>query len=149
MTLTSHKRHPHGMDQLAFEELFTESAPVVFAFHGYPRVVHELIYSRPKEQRFHVRGYMEEGTTTTPFDMVVLNEMSRFHLAIEALRRVSRLHSKAGSIIEMFEDKLTEHHHYIRDHFEDLPEIKDWTWSEEGIGEALQPVGAWEVGQTD
>lgn len=148
MTLYTHKEHPHGMDELSFEALFTNHVPVVFAFHGYPRVIHELIHNRPMEERFHVRGYIEEGTTTTPFDMVVLNEMSRFHLAIEALSRQRRLHSEVGHLIEMFEKKLIDHRNCIRDTLEDLPEVKDWKWTED-VSASKQKVGTWEVGQTD
>ena len=88
--------HPHGMDDDRFVELFTADKPVVFAFHGYQRAIHEIVHGRPHAERFHVRGFNEQGTTTTPFDMVVLNEMSRYHLAIEALRRVPRLRRSRG-----------------------------------------------------
>ncbi|NGX57940.1 MAG: Xylulose-5-phosphate phosphoketolase [Chlamydiae bacterium] len=145
MCLAHHKSHPHGMDELMFEDLFTESTPVIFAFHGYPRVIHELIHGRGRHHQFHVRGYMEEGTTTTPFDMVVLNEMSRYHLAIEALLRIPRLHSETIDAREFFEAKLFKHHEYIRDHFEDMPEIRNWSWS----GEIEETGNKWEVGQTD
>jgi len=148
MTLYTHKEHPHGMDELSFESLFTNHVPVVFAFHGYPRVIHELIHNRPNEERFHVRGYIEEGTTTTPFDMVVLNEMSRFHMAIEALRRQRRLRSEVGHLIEMFEKKLIDHCNCIKDTLEDLPEVKDWKWTE-NVSASKRKVGTWEVGQTD
>lgn len=149
MTLAPHTQHPHGMDEIAFDELFTRTQPVIFAFHGYPRIVHDLIHSRPHQDRFHVHGYMEEGTTTTPFDMVVLNHMSRYHLAIAALSRVSSYRSIAADLIEMFEAKLQEHHYYIRDHLEDMPEIRDWVWSEPVGDRPLQAAAAWEVGQTD
>jgi xylulose-5-phosphate/fructose-6-phosphate phosphoketolase len=129
-TLIPHQDHPHGFDKESFVELFTDDVPVVFAFHGYPRVIHELTYRRPNSERFHVHGYIEEGTTTTPFDMTVLNRMSRYHLAIEALHRVSRMQSQAGEIIERFERKLAEHRIYIREHGEDMPEVRDWRWSD-------------------
>jgi xylulose-5-phosphate/fructose-6-phosphate phosphoketolase len=128
-TLIPHSDHPHGFDEQSFIELFTESAPVVFAFHGYPRVIHELTYRRPNGDRFHVRGYIEEGTTTTPFDMTVLNKMSRYHLAIEALHRTSRVQSRAGEIIGAFQQKLAQHEVYIREHGEDMPEIRNWRWT--------------------
>jgi len=131
-TLIPHGDHPHGFDQASFVELFTEAAPVVFAFHGYPRVIHELTYRRPNPERFHVHGYIEEGTTTTPFDMTVLNHMSRYHLAIEALHRTSRMQSRAGEIISRFEQKLAEHAIYIREHGEDMPEVRNWRWSATG-----------------
>jgi xylulose-5-phosphate/fructose-6-phosphate phosphoketolase len=127
--LDSRSNHPHGLEQPAFEELFTPSTDVVFAFHGYPGLIHELIYRRPNPERFHVRGYMEEGTTTTPFDMTVANRMSRYDLAIEALRRASRLRSRASDVIETFERKLTEHKAYIRAEGRDMPEVLNWRWS--------------------
>ncbi len=129
LTLESHHDHPHGLDDEAFAALFTEEAPVIFAFHGYPRVIHELIYHRPKPERFHVRGYIEEGTTTTPFDILVRNQMSRYHLASEALRRVPRLRSNAGRVIDHFAERLIAHHAYIQEYDDDLPEVRDWRWS--------------------
>jgi len=102
---------------------------VVFAFHGYPSVIHELIYHRPNPVRFHVRGYMEEGTTTTPFDMCVLNRLSRYDLAIEALRRTPRLGDQGQQAIQRFEKKLQEHRDYIRQHDEDMPEVQQWNWT--------------------
>jgi xylulose-5-phosphate/fructose-6-phosphate phosphoketolase len=129
LTLDSHRDHPHGLEDDAFNRLFTESAPVVFAFHGYQRVVHELIYRRANPTRFHVRGYNEEGTTTTPFDMVVLNELSRYHLAILALQHATRLRSRAGELIGQYKERLAAHHVYIREHDEDLPEIREWRWT--------------------
>jgi xylulose-5-phosphate/fructose-6-phosphate phosphoketolase len=128
-TLISHHDHPHGLDDEAFAEVFTEAAPVVFAFHGYPRLIHEMVYHRPNPSRFHVHGYIEEGRTTTPFDMLVLNDMSRFHLAIAALRRAGRLRSRAGAAIDAFEERLAAHRSYIRDHGEDLPEVVNWQWT--------------------
>ncbi|MGA8303522.1 MAG: phosphoketolase family protein [Thermoplasmata archaeon] len=128
-TLDSHHDHPHGLEDSAFTDLFTPSTDVVFAFHGYPGVIHELIYRRPNPERFHVRGYMEEGTTTTPFDMTVVNRMSRYDLAIEALRRSPRLRSEASDVIAGFERKLTEHAAYIREHGRDMPEVLDWRWT--------------------
>jgi xylulose-5-phosphate/fructose-6-phosphate phosphoketolase len=130
MTLSPPAYHPHGMDGESFVEMFTETAPVVFAFHGYRRMIHDLVHGRPNPERFHVRGYIEEGTTTTPFDMVVVNQLSRYHLAMEALRRVPRLRSKSAHLVEEFEAKLTEHKLYIKEHLQDMPEIRDWTWSE-------------------
>jgi xylulose-5-phosphate/fructose-6-phosphate phosphoketolase len=130
MVLSPPAYHPHGMDPEGFLEMFTESAPVIFAFHGYRRMIHDLVHGRPNPERFHVRGYMEEGTTTTPFDMVVVNGVSRYHLAMEALRRVPRFESQALRLTEYFESKLTEHRLYIQEHLEDMPEIRDWTWSD-------------------
>jgi xylulose-5-phosphate/fructose-6-phosphate phosphoketolase len=131
MVLSPPAYHPHGMDAESFLEMFSESTPVVFAFHGYVRMIHDLVHGRPNPERFHVRGFMEEGTTTTPFEMVVANKVSRYHLAMEALRRVTRLRSKSAHLIETFESKITEHHLYIQEHLEDMPEIRDWVWSEE------------------
>ncbi|QSR85365.1 phosphoketolase [Methylacidimicrobium sp. B4] len=129
MSLSPPAYHPHGMDTQDFVNLFTEEKEVIFAFHGYRRMVHDLVHGRPNPARFHVRGYVEEGTTTTSFDMVVLNEMSRYHLAIEALRRVPRLASRAQPVIDLFEKKLAEHRIYVKSHLDDLPEIQNWTWS--------------------
>ncbi len=121
--------HPHGMDTMSFNALFTESAPVVFAFHNNRWLIHSIVHGRSREERFHVRGYMDRGTTTTPFDMVVLNEMSRFHLVIDALENIPRLRSQAAHVIEIFRRKLYEHHVYIRQHLEDMPEIINWRWT--------------------
>ena len=129
MTLFSPAEHPHGMTEDKFTELFTEDRDVVFAFHGYPGAVHQLLHGRPKAQRFHVRGFREEGTTTTPFDMVVLNRTSRFHLAIEALKRARRPPEGADLLIDECESILKRHTAYVREHFEDLPEIRGWTWA--------------------
>jgi len=129
MTLKSHKDHPHGMDDDAFEALFTKDRPVVFAFHGYPMIIHELLHHRADAERFHVHGYIEEGTTTTPFDMVVTNRLSRYHLAIEAMNRVHRLKSESASLITQFRKKLLQHDQFIRTNLEDLAEIRDWRWT--------------------
>ncbi len=129
-TLISHRDHPHGLDEDAFEQIFTTDKPVIFAFHGYPRVIHELVHHRANPQRFHVHGYIEEGRTTTPFDMRVLNKISRFHLAIAALKRVPRLRSHAGIVIDEFTRKLSEHKAYIDRYDDDIPEIKNWKWGD-------------------
>jgi xylulose-5-phosphate/fructose-6-phosphate phosphoketolase len=121
--------HPHGMDSMSFNALFAEAVPVIFAFHNNRWLIHTMVHGRSNEDRFHVRGYMDRGTTTTPFDMVVLNEMSRYHLAIDALKRVPRLRLQAAEAIAMFERKLFEHHNYIRAHLEDMPEIRNWHWT--------------------
>lgn len=120
--------HPHGLDNAEFIEHFTEDRPVVFAFHGYPRAIHEIIHGRPNTPRFHVRGFNEEGTTTTPFDMVVLNGMSRYHLCIEALRRATRLRKLAPPLIAECNAMLAKHHAYVREYLEDMPEVRDWVW---------------------
>ena len=129
MTLFPPTEHPHGMTNERFVELFTEAKPVVFAFHGYQRAVHQLLHGRPNAERFHVRGFIEEGTTTTPFDMVVRNRMSRYHLCIEVMRRVERIRAQSGPLIAECEEMLARHHAYIRAHLEDMPEIRDWVWA--------------------
>ncbi len=121
--------HPHGLDAIRFLELFTADRPIVFAFHGYQRAIHQIIHGRPAAERFHVRGYNEEGTTTTPFDMVVRNGMSRYHLCQEALRRAARIPPGASALVERCREQLVRHEHYIREHLEDMPEVRDWTWT--------------------
>jgi xylulose-5-phosphate/fructose-6-phosphate phosphoketolase len=128
LVLDSVAGHPHRMDDEEFERLFTADRPVIFNFHGYPSAIHQLIYKRAHPQRFHVRGYVEEGTTTTPFDMLVRNQTSRYHLVIEVLRRVSGFSSRAAPIIERYERKLREHRRFIEQEGVDPPEIRDWTW---------------------
>ena len=127
-TLMPHTRHPHGFDRETFESLFTNDKPVIFAFHGHPRVIHELTYARENPHRFHVRGYIEEGTTTTPFDMVVCNQMSRYHLAIEALHRLPEMKSFSGDFISECKQTLERHKSYIYEHGEDIPEVLNWKW---------------------
>ncbi len=131
MALAPRDQHPHGLESADFLRLFTGGKPVVFAFHGYPGVIHHIIHGRPDTDRFHVRGYIEEGTTTTPFDMVVLNKMSRIHLCMEVVRRVPDLVEKAPRLLAVASDFLERHQRYIREHFEDLPEVRNWTWTEE------------------
>jgi xylulose-5-phosphate/fructose-6-phosphate phosphoketolase len=109
--------------------LFTEARPVIFAFHGYPWVIHPMVHGRSNEDRFHVRGFRDRGTTTTPFDMVVLNNMSRFHLAMDALKYIPRLRLQVSDVVDMFNRKLSEHHTYIRENLQDLPEIRNWRWT--------------------
>lgn len=134
MCLPPKEVHPHGLEKLKFRSLFTDDKPVIFAFHGYVPVIHDLIHGRPEPERFHVRGYMEEGTTTTPFDMVVLNKMSRFHLAMEALRRSDIAdQEKVATLTELFQQKLELHDRYIQSHGTDLPEIENWKWQHEMI----------------
>ncbi len=130
--------HPHGMDNMSFDALFTESAPVIFAFHNNRWLIHSMVHGRSNESRFHVRGYMDRGTTTTPFDMVVLNEMSRYQLAVDALAHIPRLRAAASPAVDLFEGKLFEHHRYIREHLEDMPEIRNWRWTKD-FSEAATP----------
>jgi xylulose-5-phosphate/fructose-6-phosphate phosphoketolase len=129
--LMSPDDHPHGMDNISFNAMFTPDVDVVFAFHGYRWLIHSMVHGRANEGRFHVRGFNDMGTTTTPFDMVVLNKMSRFHLAIDALKHVGRLRSEASDAIDKFNRKLYEHHAYIRQHFQDMPEIRNWSWTKD------------------
>ena len=128
MRLFSPRQHPHGMSDEAFAALFTRDVDVCFSFHGYAGAIHQLIHARPDPARFHVRGYKEEGTTTTPFDMVVLNETSRFDIAIDAIRRARRPLADAAELTARCRQALAEHRAYVATHFEDLPEIRDWTW---------------------
>ena len=130
MALASRLEHPHGMADERFADLFGREEPVIFAFHGYPGAVHQLLHGRPAAHRFHVRGYREEGTTTTPFDMVVLNQISRYHLCIEALKRARRPLAQIESLHGECRAALERHRAYIREHFEDMPEIRDWKWSD-------------------
>jgi xylulose-5-phosphate/fructose-6-phosphate phosphoketolase len=128
MRLFSPRQHPHGMPDELFVEMFTRDVDVCFSFHGYPGAIHQLLHARPDPPRFHVRGYKEEGTTTTPFDMVVLNETSRYHIAIDAIRRARRPPPNAAELTAECRRLLDEHRAYVATHFEDLPGIRDWTW---------------------
>ncbi len=139
MTLMYPDKHPHGMDDMSFNALFTESAPVIFAFHNNRWLIHTLVHGRSNEGRFHVHGYMDRGTTTTPFDMVVLNEMSRFHLALDALKHIPRLRLQAEHAITFFNQELQRHHDYIREHLEDMPEIRNWQWTKD-FSDATAPA---------
>lgn len=135
MALQTQDQHPHGLSEVAFDTLFTGDKPVIFAFHGYPSLVHRLTYLRNNHQNFHVRGFMEEGTTTTPFDMTVLNGLDRFHLAQEAPLRVPSLQGNVEDILEALQQKIAAHHHYVREYGEDLPEIQNGKWpSRQGEG---------------
>ena len=129
MTLLPANDHPHGMSELAFNDVFTPDRDVIFAFHGYPREVHFLIHGQGETDRFHVRGYEEEGTTTTPFDMVVRNRVSRYQLCIEALRRSRRRPPGSDELVDHCQSMLARHEIYIVEHLEDMPEVRDWTWS--------------------
>ncbi|MDU6925590.1 phosphoketolase family protein [Franconibacter helveticus] len=137
MALQTKKHHPHGLSEEAFDDLFTQDKPVIFAFHGYPSLIHRLTYLRNNHRNFHVRGFMEEGTTTTPFDMTVMNELDRFHLAQEAILRVAKLQGKADAILDELQEKIAAHHAYVREYGEDLPEVRGWKWpSQQGSGGA-------------
>jgi xylulose-5-phosphate/fructose-6-phosphate phosphoketolase len=132
MTLQPTSEHPHGLSDKDFDTLFTTDKPVIFAFHGYPWLIHRLTYRRTNHDNFHVRGYKEEGTTTTPFDMVVLNELDRFSLVDDVIDRVPKLGYKAAYVKQMMHDKLIEHKLYITQHGEDMPEILHWKWQDSG-----------------
>jgi len=128
MTLQPASDHPHGLDDDKFDMLFTTSTPVIFAFHGYPSLIHRLVYKRTCHHFLHVHGYKEEGTTTTPFDMAVRNELDRFHLVLNVVKQVPAVGSRAGEIRQAMNDKLAEHHKYITTHGQDMPEIINWKW---------------------
>ena len=128
MALQPVSEHPHGLDDAAFDALFTTDRPVIFAFHGYPSLIHKLAYKRRNHANLHVRGYREEGTTTTPFDMVVLNNVDRFQLALDAIRRVPRLAHRVAAASARHDATLERHRRHIGEHGEDLPEIRDWAW---------------------
>jgi xylulose-5-phosphate/fructose-6-phosphate phosphoketolase len=128
MKLQPRGEHPHGLSDAEFEKLFTPDKPVVFAFHGYPWLVHRLTYRRPGQRNIHVRGYKEEGSITTPFDMTVLNELDRFHLVLDVLDRIPGLGARAAGLRRAMERKLDEHRRYIASRGQDLPEIRDWRW---------------------
>ncbi|HLI14336.1 MAG TPA: phosphoketolase family protein [Alphaproteobacteria bacterium] len=129
MTLQPSEEHPHGLTDHDFDALFTTNKPVIFAHHGYPWLIHRLTYRRTNHENIHVRGYKEEGTTTTPFDMVVRNDLDRFHLASDVIDRLPRLGYLAAYAKQALRDKLIEHKAYIRQHGEDMPEVRDWCWS--------------------
>ena len=128
MALQPVSEHPHGLADEDFDALFTVDKPVVFAFHGYPTLIHRLTYRRRNHHNIHVRGYVEEGTTTTPFDMAVLNRMDRFRLALDVVSRVPRLKNVADQASQRFSEAIQRHKLYVAEYGEDLPEIRDWKW---------------------
>jgi xylulose-5-phosphate/fructose-6-phosphate phosphoketolase len=129
MRLQPRREHPQGLLDADFDALFTRDKPIVFAFHGYPWLIHRLTYKRTNHDNLHVRGYKEEGTTTTPFDMTVLNDLDRFHLVIDVVERVPRLEARAANIIQLMREKLIAHRQYVTTKGDDLPEVKNWKWS--------------------
>jgi xylulose-5-phosphate/fructose-6-phosphate phosphoketolase len=128
MTLQPKEEHPHGLSDRDFDGLFTTDKPILFAYHGYPSLIHQLTYRRTNHDNLHVRGYKEEGTTTTPFDMAVRNDIDRFHLAIDVVNRVPKLGYRAASFKQHLRDRLIEHRHYIVEHGQDMPDIRNWKW---------------------
>jgi len=129
MTLQPKSEHPHGLNDKDFDALFTSNKPVIFAFHGFPLLIHRLTYRRTNHSQLHVRGYKGNGTTTTPFDMVVLNDLDRFHLVIDVIDRVPGLSATGAYTKQYIRDKLIDHNAYIRKHGEDMPEIRNWRWT--------------------
>ncbi len=129
MVLEPQDEHPHGFEERRFDELFTTDKPVIFAFHGYPNLIHKLTYKRANHDGFHVHGFIGEGTTTTPFDMVVLNQLDRFRLALDAIKRIPRLHDHVEAAEARYWTSMQRHKLHISEHGEDLPEIRDWRWS--------------------
>ena len=128
MALQPREEHPDGLRDKDFDILFTRDRPIIFAYHGYPWLIHRLSYRRSNHDNLHVRGYKEEGTTTTPFDMTVLNDLDRFHLVMDVIERVPSLGQRAGHLRQLMRDRLAEHHRYIREHGQDLPEVLNWRW---------------------
>lgn len=128
MTLQPKEEHPHGLRDRHFDDIFTTDKPIIFAYHGYPWLIHRLTYRRTNHKNLHVRGYKEEGTTTTPFDMVVMNDLDRFHLVADVVDRVPRLRQRAAYVKQYVRDRLIDHKEYICKHGQDMPEIRDWKW---------------------
>jgi xylulose-5-phosphate/fructose-6-phosphate phosphoketolase len=126
MALVRRRDHPHGMDETLFKELFTDQVDVVFAFHGYPGAIHQLVHGRPDADRFRVRGFIEEGTTTTPFDMVVRNRVSRYHLVMDAINNARRTPPGASDLKAWCQSRLDEHAEHVVAYLEDLPDVRDW-----------------------
>ena len=128
MRLQPESEHPHGMADAEFDAMFTKTRPVIFAYHGYPWLIHRLTYRRANHNSIHVRGFIEEGTTTTPFDIVMMNNLDRFHLVMDVIDRVPGLASRAGHVRQAMEDERLRARQYTREHGEDVPEIRDWVW---------------------
>ncbi|TMC08985.1 MAG: phosphoketolase, partial [Chloroflexi bacterium] len=129
MKLQPKEEHPHGLSDAEFDALFTADRPVIFAYHGYPWLIHRLTYRRTNHANLHVRGYKEEGTTTTPFDMVMLNDLDRFHLVMDVIDRVPGLGSRAALLRQRMVDERVRHRIYTREQGEDAPDVRSWTWS--------------------
>jgi xylulose-5-phosphate/fructose-6-phosphate phosphoketolase len=129
MKLQPQSEHPHGLSDAEFDSLFTKDKPVIFAFHAYPWLIHRLTYRRTNHDNIHVRGYKEEGTITTPFDMTVLNDMDRFHLVMDAIDRLPQLGGEGASLRQRLVDKRAEHRQYINANGQDIPEVRNWRWT--------------------
>jgi xylulose-5-phosphate/fructose-6-phosphate phosphoketolase len=128
MKLQPQTEHPHGLSDTDFDEIFTKDKPIIFAFHGYPWLIHRLTYRRTNHHNLHVRGYKEEGTITTPFDMAVLNDLDRFHLVMDTIDRLPRTGAPGTYLKQRLKDTLVEHRQYINEHGEDLPQVRGWRW---------------------
>jgi xylulose-5-phosphate/fructose-6-phosphate phosphoketolase len=142
MKLQPASEHPHGLSDHDYDALFTPDKPVIFAFHGYPWLIHRLTYRRNNHANLHVRGYKEEGTTSTPFDMCVLNDLDRFHLVGDVIDRVPKLGARAAYAKQAIRDKLIEHKDYICRHGDDMPEIARWTWGKSDVSTRAQSTEA-------
>ena len=134
MRLQTPAEHPHGMPDDEFDALFTPDRPVIFAYHGYPWLIHRLTYRRRGHANLHVRGYKEEGTTTTPFDMVMLNDLDRFHLVMDVIDRTPGLGVRCAGLRQRMVDERLAARQYTRDHGEDRPDVKEWSWSVDHAG---------------
>jgi xylulose-5-phosphate/fructose-6-phosphate phosphoketolase len=131
MKLQPKEEHPHGLSDADFDALFTKDKPIIFAFHGYPWLIHRLTYRRHNHHNLHVRGYKEEGTTSTPFDMVVMNDLDRFHLFGDVINRLPQLGARAAYAKQAINNKLCEHKQYIAEFGDDMPEITGWRWGQQ------------------
>jgi xylulose-5-phosphate/fructose-6-phosphate phosphoketolase len=148
MRLQPESEHPHGLPDRDFDTIFTREKPIIFAYHGYPWLIHRLTYRRAGHDNLHVRGYKEEGTTTTPFDMVMLNDLDRYHLVIDVIDRVPFLQSKCATLRQRMLDKRITARAYTREHGDDIPEVRDWVWPdargarvEAGVGATVATAG--------
>ena len=127
MKLEDHSKHPHGLTNVEYDSLFTKDKPIIFAFHGYPKLIHELTYER-ENRNLSVHGYLEEGTITTPFDMRVQNEIDRFHLVMDIINHLPQLGNRGAYLLQKMRDTLVEHDQYIAQYGIDLPQVREWEW---------------------